>query len=71
MVTSRKMQSEAVWRSVMSCVPRGSVLGLVLFSIFMNDRVGLNTPATFASDTKLSGALYVPEGKDVSEKDWG
>lgn len=71
MVTPKKMQSEALWSSVKICVLRGSVLGPFLFSIFVNDRAGLSTPATFASDTKLSGALDVPDGKDTSEKDWG
>lgn len=71
MVTSKKMQSETLWSSVMICVLQGSALGPFLFSIFINDKAGLSTPAMFASDTKLSGALDVPEGKDVSEKGLG
>lgn len=56
------------WADVLSSIPQGSVLGLVLFVLYNNDLHEALVPADidklFADDTKVGKEISGPESRD-------
>jgi len=61
---------KSTWQRVMSSVPKGPVLGLALFSVFLGDLNEGNecTLSKFAHDSKLSGVADML-GIDAIQRD--
>ena len=60
------------WRNITSGIPQGSVLGPILFLIFINDmpKVIQCLVKLFADDAKLYQIIKCSQDKDEIQGDW-
>ena len=72
MVTHRIVANNSVskWRPIMTGIPQGLLLGLLLFNIFVDDmNNGIKcTLSKFTDDTKLSGAVDTLEERGAIQR---
>ncbi|PKU39451.1 rna-directed dna polymerase from mobile element jockey-like [Limosa lapponica baueri] len=63
--------SMSKWKPVMSGIPEGSVLGPMLFNMFVSDMDSGTecTPSEFANDSKLGGVVDMQKGRDAIQRD--
>ena len=61
----------SAWADILSGIPQGSVLGPILFVIYINDLpdVVRSTTKIFADDTKLFRAIQTTEDHDILQQD--
>ena len=59
------------WHDVTSGIPQGSVLGPIMFIIFINDLPDIvdSTVYLFADDTKIFNVISEPKNKDTLQRD--
>jgi len=63
--------SMSKWKAITSDVPQGSILGPIVFNVFISGVYGgiERTLSQFADDTKLCGAVDTRQGRDGIQRD--